>query len=389
MHKVWPLIIASLFMLSSAVAVGIAPATISTTIKIGEPQQLTFYAVNNGAKEIEVEAYADGDLSQYITFSEKRFKVQPGVLRPFTVTINVPANISAGRFAAAIGVFEVTSAVSESGLSAKVAAQSTLTIENPNGSIILKLSISAANVTMSGQPAYFYIKLENPTPYPVGPVQGQLLILDSGHNEIDSSTLTVVERVGPNNATQMTGVWSDTVRGKFVALVNITYAGQSSAASADFQVGKPLVEILSVNVTQNHNRATILIKVQSRWPESMPVSAEVRSYYKGVLVGTAKSNSIMLDPDSQGILSATLDLMDWNLADLDFDVLVFYSGYMTQQKVTAEGYVQEYYAGPPLGSAVGTKSSLNIKPTYIAAVLLIIMAFILLSFYRREGKYGR
>lgn len=387
----WPLLVCCILILfSSATAIGIAPAIMSITLQPGEKQTITYYAVNNGNSEIEAEAYVDTQILQNIKILDSpTFKIPPNTLKPFTISFVTPKNLPAGSYDVAVGIREVSGGTSE-GLSAKVAAQSALHLENPNGALKLVFSMATTNLSVPGMPAYFYIKAENPMDAAIGPVQGNLVVSDSNGKEVYRTDLQTITSVQPKNSARVTATWSKTEMGRYTAVATFNYAGQTDSASAAVQVGKPSVEVLGINVTQQSGFATILTTVSNKWAEPMQVHAEVIGYYKGTLVGSGTSNTVKLEPGQSTELKTVVDIKTWKIEDLDFDVIVFFDGHTTQQSITAEGYFPEQYQGLPMGAAIGSKLNLEFKPTYLIAILLIIIAFILYKFYNEEDrKFGR
>ena len=391
MHKCWPLAVFFLLALfSSVTAVGIAPASMTLTLQPGTQQSLTYYAYTSGDREVEVEAYVEATILQNVKILQSpKFTVPPnGVLKPFTVTFTTPRNLPAGNYDVYVGVREATNSVAE-GLTARVASQSVLHIENPNGSARLVMSMAAANISMAGQPAYFYIKAENPTPSAIGPVSGELVISNSGNNEVYRTPLQSISKIQPGGSARITGTWSGTKVGRYTAVATVNYAGQTDSAAAEMQVGRQSVEILRINVTQKENIVLISTEVKNTWAEPMNVSAEVMGYYKGDLIGQGTSSTVKLAPEETAVLDTSVDIKEWRAEELDFDVLVLYDGHTTQQSVTAEGYFPEQYQAPPLGAFLGSKADLKTKSAYIIAVLLIIIVLILYRIYTEDRRFGR
>lgn len=390
MRRGWPVFaLLLLFLFSSVTAVGIAPASMTITLQPGVQQSLTYYAVNNGNSEIEVEAYVEAAFLQNVKILDSpKFKVPQNSLKPFTVTFVTPKSLPAGNYDVYVGVRETVSSIAE-GLSAKVAAQSILHLENPSGSVRLVISMVAANLSAAGMPAYFYIKAENPTPSAIGPVNTELVVSDSNNNEIYKTPLQTIPEIQPGSSARITGAWSNTKIGRYTATATLNYAGQADSASVGIQVGRQSVEILKINVTQQNNLAIIMVDVRNKWAEPMNVFAEAMGYYKGSLVGTGSSDTVRLAPEGSATLKIIVDIKNWRVEDLDFDVIVFFEGHTTQQSVTAEGYFPEQYQGIPMGAVIGTIINLKTKSTYIIAVLLVIIAIILYRMYKDEGKKPR
>lgn len=391
MRKSWPLLVFCMLMLfSSATAIGIAPATMSITLQPGAKQTITYYAVNNGNAEVEAEAYIEAQFLQNIKILESpKFKIPPNTLKSFTINFVTPKNLPKGSYDIAVGIREISGGTSE-GLAAKVAAQSLLHLDNPNGIPKLMFSIATTNLSVAGTPAYFYIKAENGMDAAIGPVQGSLVISDSKGKEVYRTDLQTISSIQPKSSARISAAWEKTAIGRYNAVANFNYAGQTDFINTTLQVGKPSIEILGINVTQQNSFATVLTTVKSKWVEPMQVHSEVMGYYKGTFVGSGTSNVVKLEPNQLMQLKTIVDIKTWQVEDLDFDVIVFFDGHTTQQSVTAEGYFSEQYQGLPMGAAISSELGFEFKPTYLIAVLLIVIAFILYRFYNEEDRrFGR
>jgi len=393
MHKCWPLLVfAFLVVFSPAWAIGIAPASKSIELQPGESQSITYYAKNDGPEDMEVEAYIGSSIFQDVKIEPRRFIVPANTVQsemPFTITFTTPKSLPAGDYDVPVGLIETGSSITGSGLSSMLAVESMLHAKNPFGAIVLKVSMLTNNVSVPGQPAYFYVRVENTLDYNIGPVTGKLTITDYQNREVYSTPLAAIKTIQSKNSTRITGTWGRTSAGRFTAVAELDYADGTSSASTAIQIGRPAVEVISINITQEGNIAVIATRVHNLWTAPVSVSTEMRSYYKETLVAAGESETAEVAPNDTGEMKIYADIKNRKSSDLDFDIFLIYEGQVTQQRVSSEGYFRETYQGPPLGSAIGTKLTLNIKPTYVISIILIIAALVLFRLYMDEGRRGR
>ena len=268
-----------LFSASQVQAIGIAPARTTLNFEPGGTRSLTFYIINSESRTAEAEIYADGDLSQYISFSKNHLSLAPNEIKPVVATIIFPSELPAGRYLAYIGAVESSESTAETGMSSRIAAESQLIIDNLLSEPKLIVSLSAENASEPGQIANFSVNINNPTRLVISKISGEISIYNPKGIQIDKLTLNPLYNLTAGASTILHANWNtaNNTAGVYSAIANIVYDENSEKANTSFQIGQPKLEILKIWPEQRGNIAQFTIEVKNIWTEALPVWAELEA----------------------------------------------------------------------------------------------------------------
>jgi len=391
MSKRWLLaflLIAIVHGAHSAHAVGIAPAKISFSMSPGEAREVTYYAINDLGTDVVVEPYVSGPLSSFAVIRERQVYLKPNEIKPFTVTLTMP-NTLEPRYESYVGVVSA-SATQNSGLSARVAAESFLEVSSILNKPALKLGLDASGTA----PVLLQLTLYNPTTVPVENTNGMLEVFDAGRNKSYAFKISK-SLIAPAETKEQKFEWSPPANGEFIATANIKFDDGSASQSIKFQVGEKLIEIKNVRINKNGGVIEIAADVENKWNTEISAWAEISVLEKGAALGTAKSQTENVLANGLATLTAYFET-EKNPNDLDFDITIHFDKLTAQKKVSGQqqtaaggGEAAKQAAASALSKLSGAFSALNgikINKTgaLITSVLIAALLIGLFAYSRRQ-----
>lgn len=297
-----------LFLLpfSFAVGVGIFVEEVSFYPNLNENYQA--FVNNNGDRAVKVELIADGELGQYVTFSDKFLEVGPSGRSWFTYNIKLPESIPPGRNKVNIGVEEV-SAPDGVGIVAKTAAYYGIFINAPYAGKYLKGSMSIPPVKV-GEKALISFSFTHQGNEMIDYLKGSISIFNKTKegNLITKLSFPPIRKIAPRNSTEATVPWDlkGVPVGDYFIVANLDYDGHLLAFEQSLRVGDLVVKV--INYTSEFLQEGISrmdIMVQSFWNDPIErVYGEIS--LEELRLKTPEST---IQPWEQGTLTTYLDTL--------------------------------------------------------------------------------
>ena len=373
-----------LLLLPCVSAIGIAPAEQDIELdKEPGTQTLTFYAVNTGDKTITVELYAEGAFSEYVGFSEEELTIEPGETVPFDVLLELPEELPAGIHSLDIGLIEKI-IESSAGVTAIPSVESRLNINNPYGSSYLIANLSANNISTTSELVEFIVILKNPTTVDIIGITGNIKVRDASDSVVKTLHLNKID-ISASNTTQLTAPWdaSGTPVGVYKAIATLLYDGESTQADAYFKIGKPSVEIVSVDINMIGDTTKFTIEVKNKWNQYVTgVYASLTILEHDEPIEELKSSAISIPPNQIGELIAYWEGI-YNHSINGVDITVHSGEWISHKKITKEGLT-----APIVGKTVSEPTNIfeKISLIHIMIGILALIVIVLATLYLKPPR---
>ena len=379
MRKTLPLIVFVIFLIFGhpAYAIGISPSRIIVNFEPNLKQNLTFYIINNENKDMPVNIYVKGDLSDYIMLEKTQtFLNSYEPTQSFTCKLELPEKIDKpGTHDIRIGVVEASPPELEGGatVGAIAGVESQLWVMVPYPGYYAEVSLDVTDVAI-GEPVKFTISVSN-----LGTknftAKGEIEIYDSWGNRL--TTVDAGERhIKAGETGLLTVQWlaQDATAGKYTARAKVLYNGNTVVAEKEFKIGTLAINILDVPAVYIHSDqiAKFQIKVESLWNERIDnIYAELKIMQNGAVLGRAKSETFSLGAWEIKTLDVFLDSTGIEPGTYDIEIILYYAGTITTERFEDRLNV----------SAVQINVYILIMAAIVAAA--IVMAAILLKKKKR------
>ena len=291
----------SIFLILSAIilllivprtsALGIMPGRTTIDFEPGLEKTITFSLVNNENKKMDITFSIEGEMSKYISFSEKKTSFdydEEG--KEFSYMLKLPQNLEPGLHKAEIIAMELPR-IQESGtyVGATVAVVSQLFVyvPCPGKCIDAELNILDVEPNSTTQLVVPVINRGKEAIKQAKAIIEIYTLSDEKIATINTDSLPIV----PGGRTELTGKWYVSVAsGEYIAKINVLYDGESKKFEKQFMVGKSLLELERILVSDFKlgDIAKLRILIENRW------SQELKNVFANLLVYTEK-HEIMSD----------------------------------------------------------------------------------------------
>jgi len=324
---------------TSAFAIGIAPGRIVIDYEPGYNRTFLYY-IRGGSPGVPIVMTTRCDLSEYIKPSIDKILLEPGEIRYFSVTVDLPDEIEKpGRHECEVTAVEQPEG-EDGGITAISAVTSQVWINVPYPTKYLEASLSAPNVNLS-EPVHFNIGLisrglENVT------TRGIIKVSDvSGKN---LATLYTAEKfVESLQRENLEAVW-DTQGlppGSYHADATMEYGGDKPAlSSANFKIGDVLLLITNITHPDEISPGDIVkfeIYIDSYWNQEITdafVNLEVLK--DGSVVGVSKSESFDIEPWKSRIIPIFWDTGKLEEGEYGAGFTAHYEGRTSEKSINVE-----------------------------------------------------
>ncbi|NIO20646.1 MAG: hypothetical protein GTN76_07880 [Candidatus Aenigmarchaeota archaeon] len=253
----------------------------------------------------EVEMTAEGNLTEYVTISEKRFvlgpKATPTGTKCTDVVVQLPEKLEKpGRHRLWIWAGQVVTGSDGSGGTGvggrvRVGADLIIHLAYPGKYVEAELTVESGEVN---EIVKFTIDAINRGNQTIENAQGTIDIYDQGRNKI-AFVKTNSESMEHSVWTKFKAEWLASVEpGEYLANATIDYDGFSTFTSEDFRVGSPSAKILNVTSEKitNGTIGTIKTTVISYWSQKMENAYVSINVKKDGYSGGSQSASSTLYP---------------------------------------------------------------------------------------------
>ena len=299
---------ATLFVLpfSFAVGVGIFVEEVSFYSNLNENYQA--FVNNNGDKPVRVALLAEGELAQYVTFSEKFLEVGPSGRSWFTYNLKLPETIPPGRNKINIGVEEVSSPGGV-GIVAKTAAYYGIFINAPYAGKYLKGSMSIPPVKV-GEKALISFSFTHQGNETIDSLKGSISIFNKTKEGslITKLSFPPIRKIVPRNSTEATVPWDlkGVPVGDYYIVADLDYDGHHLAFEQSLRIGDLVVKVINYTsefLQEGISRMDILVR--SFWNDP------IERVYGEISLGELrlKTPESTIQPWEQGTLTTYLDTL--------------------------------------------------------------------------------
>ncbi len=328
MCKLYLTVFLTLMLLSETVfALGITPSRTIIDFEPGFRRTITFYAINNENKTMDIEVYKSGDLSDYITLSTTMISFSPSdSTKEFTVTINLPQSIEgAGRHDNRIGIREAAPPEGTT-IGARIGIEAQLWVDVPYPGAYAEISLDAPSVEL-GETVPFTITIVSRGTEDMT-ASGKILVYRDYMQVADLNAGQVF--VGARETKTLKSEWStvEAGEGQYRAVAVVDYFGKTAQVEKTFNVGVFEVEIVNISYASvsRGEIARFDIAVKNMWNAPADVYIELEALKEGDSVSRTKSETSSLNPLETKTIRVYLDTEELSAGTYDIRAIVYYAG---------------------------------------------------------------
>lgn len=262
------------FLISSVAAIGVAPANTAFNYDgVNLNKEVIITVINTGNTESNIVLAAQGELGDFVSFSEKSFTFSPGQKeKSVSYSVNLPSGLAPGIHSAEIIILELPAqgSISQTYVGAAVAVLSELQVFVPypgrfaEGRLIVdRLEEGSLNfvipVILRGE-----FELQN--------VGGSVEIFNLNGQKVETLQTNSVN-IKPGERQDVFVNWAPTVgNGNYNAIATISYGGDKPiVAEQSFSVGEDKLVLTNIQVS-NFNLGDVAkmeMLVESQWSEEI------------------------------------------------------------------------------------------------------------------------
>ncbi len=290
-----------LFIKISAASLGISPAKFEVNFEPNHQYTFKFEAIVD-EPDSELEAYVEGDLSQYATLNKRELRGGGS----FEVTLNLPAEVEkAGKNTLIVGVREIPGENEFIATSVNIRAIVNVYVPYPGKYVDVQLNVGDGNIN-EVIPVELHVINRGKESIEVSPI---ILFFDSGMNEVErmnfqSAFLNTSEERYFRKYLNTTGFKPD----NYLASSVVNYGGEIFYLNQSFRIGSLFVNI--TDFTKELKKKGIqkyLIDIESGWNSQVSeVFADV-NLTNGVQNITFRTPSAILNPWEKKTIEGFLD----------------------------------------------------------------------------------
>lgn len=344
-----------IFLLSvtNVFAIGIYPSSSSVDFTPNMQIYDKFTIHNNGNESMNIKLTKDGDLIQYVSFSNENYLIQPDERKEFYYLISLPPKLTPGKNSLRLGIVQIPDEAE--GLSVAIGVETIISVNVPYPPQYIISDVFVTN-TIPQKTTDFNITISSMGIEDVT-ASGKLFILDFfgdvvyskdlGNNTFFSQTTSVIEeRIDIANL----------VNGSYSAIVEFEYGFELASDKKQFSIGKPIISITSIK------------KQFMRQGEPGKIIVGLQNNYKGNVSFAAsklyiKDQVIKLDP---------MVLEPFENKTIEFQIETKYFQYGTYNTILEIPYESEI---------IEEDVSIFIFPRNIAILIISVLMFILILVY--------
>jgi len=327
----------ALFLIEIVSAIGITPSKIQIDYKGAESRDTAFFIHNSENANLNLTLYSEGDLSQYISFYEKRISFAKNETRKqVSFKINIPENLEGGIYYAKIFVIEEGANLLEekTNINSNIGVAFNLVVSVPYTEKKLKadvkigedgwkkLFVEIKNVGLRINNAYVNYTIFNSKGEVVFQNNSEEFFLDSGETK---------------------EIWTEAknlLPGKYKAKIIINYDNEKIESEKEFEVRENAVQLIDLKVKDFRSikePVKFVLKVNNRLERRIPNSYSYMSVFdsRKTEISSAKSPFTDLSPGLNEIVYY------WNSEDMnegiyDGEILLRYEEYVVKKDIKIE-----------------------------------------------------
>lgn len=357
-----------------ACALGIGPGRVELDFQPGLSQTLEYLILNNEQKDVTVEVYVGGDLSEYVSCSADTLHFSPQeVTKTFTCDLRLPDSIETpGVRDTRIGVVESMEAVSTEGatMGGRVGVESQLWVRVPYPGYYAEIGLSAPN-TAIGEDVMFTLKVSNKGTEPFT-ASGTIKVFDAARElaSLDAGQASLQ----PGESRELTASWPTEGRGagEYRAIATVDYSGNIKEAEAMFRIGELRAEITGVPKVSVPlgDIAKFRVSVESVWNDPISgIYVDLDVTKSGKSVSSGKSETFSLAGWEKKEVLVYIDTADMAPGTYDVRATLNYMGIASTKDVH--------------GGLEVTSFTLDTF-TLLVLVIIILLGLAVLVYFRRR-----
>lgn len=387
-----------LILVSSATALGIAPARKMIDFSSGQSQQVSFSILNDEAKDMKVAIYAKGDLANYITMKESLITINSGeASKAFTYTVNFPTDApNPGNHEVEIIVLELPDefrALGENAMiTGTVAVAQQLRIKVPYPGKYAEARFYADDSGV-GDDVKFTIPIFNFGKDTINLAKARIKIYGPTYQEIAEVTTNVIS-LSPQSEGKLIAFWkADVGPGAYHAEAIIEYDGERVKLEDNFNVGNLFVDIKSIEVGEFNlgGIAKFTIFVENKWNDDIEgLFAEMQiTDDSGKEMTKFRTAPTSLGPLDLGSLVSFWETEGVTIGVYRMKVTLFYSGKTTTEEMDIQVNLDSIDTGfAGTGKAISSEGGSS-RDTILLIVLVLMVVINIgwfVYFKKRGGK---
>ena len=379
-------LVMSIFLLSSASALGISPAKKIIRFTPNAPQSFTYQIINNEHKAMNLTIYAIGELANFTSIKTPDIKVsKEEETKDFEFTITPPADLQPGERIGKIVVEEFIPElkIGETRVYAKLKVISKIYIDVPYPEKYIDIDIDI-NDTEVGKPLDIIATITNLGTRDISSVQATFGVYEE-EKKINES-VTESESLARGDTKKLFASVDTTSfkPGAYSAIATVNYDNYILELGRDFKVGDVYIEILDYTkyfLIETVNRFDI--DVENQWNKKIRNAyATIKIDNETKKVADLRSVAYDIDPREKKIVTSYWDTKEVGLGDYNANMTILYINKSTTKlgKVHVVN-VEEYEK--------------HLEKPLLKIIILIIIASVItaLNFWfalrRRRGKKKR
>jgi len=246
--KIILLVLALVLLVGKVTALGVSPGKIILDFDPGMETTLNLMIINNEEKALSVSLNAEGELAEYITFSETELYIKPFEgSKAVSYSLKLPNDIGKSGLHTTNIVIRESKSVTGSGVNvgAALAVISILGINVPYQGKYAEASMFAIE-SSQGEETILVVEVTN-----LGKedINTALASIDIFEGEKKITTVTTDEKsINAGNRRELIAKWPTEKPGSYTAKAKVNYDGKMAETETEFAVGGFFIKLIDISV---------------------------------------------------------------------------------------------------------------------------------------------
>ena len=388
-------IISTLSVLPFVKAIGISPGRAMYDFEPNKIVNGTFSVINNEHKEMKVLLDVKGELNKSLILYNKlvEFKADEEE-KTFSYTLKMPGSLKPGKHLVEIVALELPKELEKPGTfigaTVAVATQIYVTVPYPGKYAEARLSIKEAAVN---ETVYFFIELKNLGTEKIVRAKAIIDILGVTGEKI-ATIITNEKSLNAGQRTELIGKWKANVNpATYKAKVTVIYDGKTISLESNFNVGKPEIKIISIEVKNFRlgGIAKFEILIENEWGEEIKdVYARLIIYNeKNQPIADEKTASTDIKPLEKKVIFAYWDTEGVREGNYRGKIQLYYLDKVTEEELKAKIRIDSLIvemAGITAEVVTTTTERKEINTLLVILILILILINVGWFLYLRKKK---
>lgn len=262
-----------IFLVGSVSALGVTPARTTIDFEPGLKREISFSVVNSENQDVDVVIATQGELKDYIQVNKHQFSMSSEEdSKKISYSINLPEKMKPGLHTGEIVILQLPkkSGTSEAFIGAALAIITQLYVHVPYPGKYAEADLNIINAGQGGD-TVFIIPIANRGEFDLVSVKANVDIYNKLNEKVTSFNTATIS-VGSKERKELVSKWkADVPVGTYLAVVTLTYDGETINLEKQFNVGKEELELqqLEVNDFSLGEIAKLEMLVENKWSEQI------------------------------------------------------------------------------------------------------------------------